>query len=87
MEDRSDYSGEFQLDVRYLPKGRYRLTAQYKPKDPPKDAPWDPNNVITVHGWLYIRKDRLVELPLKTERKTIDIEMISFAEKIGYTGP
>ncbi len=78
-DTRSDKDGEFKLDVHNLSKGRYMLTAQYKPPGP--------GNYVSVHNWLYIRKDRLLELPLKTERKTIDIEMISFAEKIGYTGP
>jgi hypothetical protein len=71
------YDGEFTLDVSNLPKGSYRLTVK----------PYKLKGRVSVHDWLYIKKDKWVELPLPTETKTIDIEMISFAEKVGYTGP
>lgn len=77
-ETKSNKDGEFQLDVESLPKGKYTLTAQYKPKK---------SEITTVHNWLYMKKKIFVELPLKTQKKTIDIKMISFAEKVGYPGP
>jgi hypothetical protein len=94
-EERSDYNGYYELlYVDNLPKGSYRLTVKYKPQVDPNKPP-GPGNYVTVHDWLYIRKDIPVELPLEDtkktfddrEKKTIDIEMISFAEKVGYTGP
>ena len=79
-EDRSDCDGYFMLYVDNLPKGSYRLTAKFKP------TKYDVAHA-TVHNWLYIKKDIPVDLPLPTDTKTINIELISFAEKIGYTGP
>ena len=71
-------SGEYELYVDNRLKGSYRLTANYKP---PKGT------IKTVHNRLYIKKDIPVDLPLKTQTKTINIELISWGEKIGYTGP
>ncbi len=83
----SDSNGSFSLDVENLPKGRYRLTAEYKPKLNTKKVP-GPGNYITLSNWLIMRKDISVDLPLPTKKKTIiDIKLISWKEKIGYTGP
>jgi hypothetical protein len=75
----SPRDGTFTLCVDHLKKkGSYRLTAQYQPEEP---------NITTVHNLLKQKEDIWVDLPLNTTSVTINIEMITFAEKIGYTGP
>ena len=84
----SDVDGDYLIHVSKQGKGSYRLTAKYQPPPPPiKDQPPPPEKIATVHTWLYINKDIWVEFPLPTIEKTIDIKLISWAEKIGYTGP
>jgi len=84
---KSNKNGVYGLNVGNLPKGRYKLTAKYKP--PRFGEPgFKENTKFTMHkGWLYITKDIWVDLPLESETKTININMISFGKKIGYTGP
>lgn len=86
-KSRSNSIGEYELDVGNLPKGKYKLTAKYH--YPRKGEPGhDPSKKMTMHqGWLYINQDIWVDLPLESESITIDINMISFGEKIGYMGP
>lgn len=85
-ESVSDYGGEYSLDVGNLPNGKYLLTAKYKPTiDDSK--PSAPGNYVTLSNWLITRKDIPVVLPLQTQEKNIDIELISWKEKIGYSGP
>jgi len=72
----SDIDGDYQLNISNLPRGQYRLTVKYKPK-----------HHVTLHNLLYIKKDILIDLPLNTEKRTINIRLVSWAEKMGYTGP
>lgn len=83
-KDDSDYAGFYSIGVDALPKGSYQLIAEYKSK-----------KHVTVHNWLTIKKNIRIELPLKgthtnvygDEVKTVNIEMISQAEKMGYVEP
>ena len=94
-ETKSWTNGYYKLDVGNLLKGNYKLTAQYKPLD--ENKPSGPGNFVTLSNWLIMRKDISVNLPLppsvKTARdiygvwsqiKTIDINLISWKQKIGY---
>ncbi|MCK5680927.1 hypothetical protein KAI46_08985, partial [bacterium] len=86
----SDKYGKFSLDVSNLPRGRYILTtARHEPKKPSETKPFvepDPLQVTTVDTLLYPKKEIPIQIPLKTETKNVIIEMISFAQKIGYRG-
>lgn len=73
----SDKNGYYKLWVDGLPNGRYSL----------KVNGWPPDVSQTVHNLLWMKKNISVDLPLQTQKKTINIELISFGEKIGYTGP
>lgn len=89
ISGKSDENGLYGLNVGNLPKGRYQLTAKYH--SPRKGEPgYDPNTTkkFTMHqGWLYIDQDKWVDLPLQSETLTINVDMVSFGKKIGYTGP
>jgi len=84
-DDKSRYNGQYWLDVGNLPKGTYILTADYKPIDESKEA--SPENTITLSNWLTMRNKIMVDLPLPTQEETIPINLISWKDKIGYTGP
>ena len=90
-EAQSNGIGKFTLYVDNLPQGRYRLTAQCKPDSRGGifdcTPPGRKGGYVTLHDWLINRQDVWVDLPLATESKTINIEMISWANKIGYTLP
>jgi hypothetical protein len=72
--DTSTETGDYHIPLPDLPTDRYRLTAKSK------------GGYTTLHNWLINKQDIWVDLPI-TEPKTINIEMISWADKIGYTGP
>jgi len=71
--------GRYTLYVDDLPAGRYLLTAEHRPKEF--------GNHTTIHNWLKIKKDIEVDLPPKQQKTVIDIEVLSWGDKIGYTGP
>ena len=73
----TDQYGHYQLRVENLASGNYRFTVT-----PPRGG-----NVVTIHNRLYMKKDVFVDLPLRNKTKTIDIEMVRFKDKIGYTNP
>lgn len=86
----TDDSGIAAFSVRGLEGGRYRITAKCKPdrRGGRFDCtpPGRPGGHVTLHDWLINRRDIWVDLPI-TEPKTIDIQMISWADKIGYVPP
>ena len=71
---KSTNTGDYHAPLPDLSGGRYRLTAKLQ------------GGTTTLHNWLINKQDIWVNLPI-TAPKTIDIEMISWADKIGYTGP
>lgn len=68
------YFGAYHIPLPTLPAGRYKLVAESK------------QGYSTLHNWLRNKKDIWVDIPIRAS-KTIDIEMISWGEKVGYTGP
>ena len=48
---------------------------------------WSLDNTATLSNFLSIKNKITVDLPLQTQEKIIDIELISWKDKIGYTGP
>jgi len=83
-------SGIASFSVRGLEGGRYQITAKCKPDD--RGEPFDctppgrKGGYVTLHDWLINRRKIWVDLPI-TEPKTINILMISWADKIGYVPP
>ncbi len=71
--------GTYSLWVDGLPPGRYTLTADQNPRDF--------SNHTTLHNWLKIKKAIEIDLPPPKQKTVIDIQMLSWADKIGYTGP
>ena len=70
----SDADGNYHYPLPDLSAGRYKLTAEVK------------GSYVTLHNFLTNKQDIWVDLPI-TEPKTIDIEMISWADKVGYVPP
>jgi len=70
----SKADGNYHYPLPDLSAGRYKLTAEVK------------GGYVTLHNSLTNRQDKWVDLPI-TEPKTINIEMISWADKVGYVPP
>ena len=71
---KSDADGDYHYPLPDLSGGSYRLTAKVM------------GGYVTLHNSLTNKQDIWVDLPI-TEPETIDIEMISWADKVGYVPP